>query len=146
MWRARLHSVALHWGGVGALWASPAQIALLAVTGSHGPSARKLEARGADWQQLARDRRDMAEVAHQPSEPYQQGIARLTASQRREFVVRAGERGHGGHRGRDPQEPQGAATGPIASQGAAAEDEETQYLLSRPLRGPSDGQRGRKRA
>ena len=117
---------------------SPAQIAFLALTGGHGPSTKALEARGAGCQQLARDRRDMAQVAHQPSEPYQQGIARLTASQRREFVVRAGERGHGGHRGRDPQEPQGAATGPIASMGAAAEDEETRYLISRPLRGPSD--------
>ena len=69
-------------GGIGAQRTNFAQIALAGLTRNQETTAAVLDARNADWQQLARDRRDITKVAHRLSEPYQPRIPRVVAALR----------------------------------------------------------------
>ena len=82
-------------GGIGAQWATSAQIASLGLMQNQEIAARVIEAQNSDWRKLARGRRDFAKAAHQLSEPYQPRILRVAADQREDLEGRVNEAGKG---------------------------------------------------
>ena len=74
--------------GIGAQWANPANIADVAPACYQETASRLHDAQNNEWRQPARGRRDLSRAARQLAEPFQLGLLRITAGQKKDFELR----------------------------------------------------------